>query len=409
MSQNINVWTLPTAAQVLSDIRTELSQGVSLCIVVAMPGNIVEFEKALRYDLEVRDSLVASSLHLPDLETVNLAGVQRAITGEEYESVSLEQFIQSETTPNVILIQGFDEITASLQKDTMSLLRRWVDYCHATAEKKSLCLIVPGNLADKIHEIQSSTTSSRLKIRCLVGIPSALEIQLIGRAQSGAEFISAEAHWTEFLVSSLSGNDLDMAYLLCQSKLNTLDDIIQVLKEYAESNSWERSAFEKELREWVPLVSGMRAEIPQHMYNMKLLWRQMTVYTPEYGEEIHPAGLALLGKYDEIKHRLWRFQATLVLPIIDELRIKIFFLLKNKLAGTWDHLEIPEIGELKFSLDKLPVDSSERKQFYEIVRHARDIRNKLAHIEIITLREYILLWNSWQKIRQMNIPNEHTK
>jgi hypothetical protein len=403
MSQNINVWRLPTAEQILGDIRKELSQGISLCIVVATSGDIVEFEKVLRNDLERRDALVVCSLRLPDLATVNSAGLQRAITGAEYESSSLEQFIQSETTPDVILIQGFGEITNSLQKDTMFLVRRWVDHCHATSDQKSLCLIVSGNLADKIYEIRSSTTSSRLKLRCLVGIPSALEVQLITRAQVGGEFISAEAHWREVLVSSLSGNDLDMAYLLGQSKLNALDDINHVLKEYADLKLWERSTFEKELMEWVPLASGIKPEIPQHIENMKLLWRQTTVYTPEYGEEIHPAGLVLLGKYDDIKHRVWRSQTTLVLPIIDELRIKIFLLLKSKLVKTWDHEEIPEIGELKYSLDKLSVDSSVRQQFYEIVCRARDIRNKLAHMEVISLHEYTFLWNGWQKIRQKSI------
>lgn len=402
MSQSTNIWGLPAAEQVLSEIRKELSQGISLCIVVAASGDIVEFEKALINGLQVRDGLFVCSLRLPDLETVNSAGLQKAITGAEYETLNLEQFIQSETTPDVILIQGFDEITNLLQKDTMFLIRRWVDHCHATSDQKSLCLIVSGNLADKIHEIRSSTTSSRLKIRCLVGIPSALEMQLISRAQSGGEFMSAEAHWREVLVSSLSGNDLEMAYLLGQSRLNTIDDINQILKEYAELNSWERSTFEKELDEWKPLVSGIKPEIPLHIENMKLIQNQITIYTPEYGEEIHPAGLALLKRYDDIKLRVRRSQTNLVLPIIDELRIKIFSMLKNKLNKTWDHKDIPEIGELKYSLDQLPVDSSARKQFYETVRQAREIRNKLAHMEVISLHEYVFLWNSWQKIRQMN-------
>lgn len=402
MRQDIDIWRLPAAEQILGDIRKELSQGISLCIVVAASGDIVEFEKALSNDLQIRDSLFVCSIRLPDLETVNSAGLQKAITGTEYETSSLEQFIQSETTPDVILIQGFDEITDLLQKDTRFLIRRWVDHCHATSDQKSLCLIVSGNLADKIHEIRSSTTSSRLRIRCLVGIPSALEMQLITRAQSGGEFMSAEAHWREVLVSSLSGNDLEMSYRLGQSKLNTLDDINQILKEYAEFNSWERSTFEKELSEWKPLASGIKPEISLHIDNMKLIQNQITVYTPEYGEEIHPAGLALLEKYDEIKHRVWRAQTTLVLPIIDELRIKIYTLLKNKLPNTWDHQEIPEIGQIKYSLELLPMDDSARKQFYDTVRHARDIRNKLAHTEVITLYEYIILWNSWQKIRQMS-------
>ncbi len=401
MSRNINIWSLPAAVQTLNEIRRELSEGISLCIVATTPGSIFDFQNALQHDLEMEDCLITCSLYLPELESVTLAGIQKAIVGSEYQSVSLDQFIRSEA-PDVILVQGFDEVAPSFQKETISLIRRWADHCHAGGDKKSLCLVIPGNLADKIYEIRSQTTSSRLKIRYLAGIPSALEIQLISRAQSGGEFASVESHWRELLVSSLSGNDLDIAYLLGQSKLNDLDDINHVLKEYAGLNLWERSAFEKELKKWIPLASGIKPDIPQHTENMKLLWKQTTVYTPEYGEEIHPAGLALLEKYDEIKHRVWRAQTTLVLPIIDELRIKIYALLKNKLPNTWNHLDIPEIGQIKYSLEQLPVDDSSRQQFYDTVRHARDIRNKLAHTEVIALHEYVILWNSWQKIRQMS-------
>lgn len=405
MSQNINIWTLPSAAQMLNDVRKELSEGVSLCLVFAIPGDIIEFQRILCHGLLIEDSLTTCSIYLPELETITLANFQKSIAGVEYQNNSLELFMKSDAAPDVIIIQGFDEIENSLQNDTMWLMRRWVEHCHTNADKKSLCLVVPGNLAAKIHEIQLSTTSSRLKIRYLIGMPSALEVQLISRAQSGIELISAEAHWRELLVSSLSGNDLDIAYMLGHSQLNNLDDINEVLKEYAGLNSWELSTFEKEFKGWIPLSSGMKPDMPQHIENIKLLWKQTTIYTPEYGEEIHPAVLAIMGKYDEIRHRVWRSQTTLVLPVIDELRIKIFLLLKNRINKTWNHEEIPEIGELKYSLDQLPVDSVVRQQFYDIVRHARDIRNKLSHVEVINLREYILLWNSWQKIRRMNTPN----
>jgi hypothetical protein len=403
MNQSINIWTLPTAIQILSNLREELSQGVSLCIVVATPTDLLEFENVLRDALLIQDCLMVCSLDLRDFESINLASLQKAITGEKSEAVSFEQFIQSETTPNVIFLKGFDEISAQIQKDTITFIRRWADSCHAISEKKSLCLIVSGSLADKINDLRKSTTM--LKLIYLAGIPSALEMQLICRAYSGGEFTSPEAHWREFLVSSLAGSDMDMAYLLLQSNLDTIDDINCVLREYAELNSWKRSTFVKDLKTWVPLAGGMKPEIPQNVENMKLLRKQTTVYTPEYGEEIHPAGLALLERYDEIKHRVWRSQTNLVFPIIDELRIRIFSLLRNKLVITWEHEEIPEIGELKYSLDQLPAYSFERKRYYDIIRHARDIRNKLAHTEVITLREYSILWNSLQKIRQMTVPN----
>ena len=397
MSQNINIWALPTALKMLKDIKRELSEGVSLCIVATSPDSILEFQRALSYELEIREGLTICQIQLTELETVTLAGFQRSIIGES-QSVSLDQFIKDEA-PDAILIQGFEKITPSKQKEAISFMRRWADVCHTSGDTKSLCLIVPGDLADKINEIRSGTTSSRIKIRCLAGVPSALEIQLTSRASLDTDFSNAESYWNEILVSSLSGSDMDLAYLLGKSNLCTLEDIIRTLREYAELNSWERSKFEKELRGWMPLVNGAKIEVPLHSENIRLLWMQITVYTPEYGEEIHPAGLVLLGKDNEIKRRVWRAQTTLVFPVIDEMRIKIYSLLKDRILNTWEHQDIPEIGQIKYSLEQLPSDSLERKQYYEIIRHVRDVRNKLAHMDVISLHEYKTLWKFWQKIR----------
>jgi hypothetical protein len=235
-------------------------------------------------------------------------------------------------------------------------------------------------------------------------VPSALEIQLLCRTRSGNEFVSAEGHWRELLVSSLSGSDLDLASLLAQNELAELDDVICSLQEYAAARSWQRSFFERQLADWSPLPKGVKPQWPQHREKMKLLHSQATVYTPEYGEEIHAAVLALLGRSDELEHRIWRSQMSLVLPMIDELRRKVFLLLEPKLRFSREEEDIPEIGELKYSLDQLPVDSAKRQQFYEIVRQARDIRNKLAHMKMISFHEYILLWHSWQRINRMNVP-----
>lgn len=401
MSQNINIWALPTALKMLKDIKKELSEGVSLCIVATGPDSILEFQKALSYELEILDGLTIFQIHLADLETVTLAGFQKSIVGEP-QSVSLDQFIKDEA-PDVILIQGFEKVPLPMQQAAISFMRRWADICHTSGDTKSLCLIVPGDLADKIHEIRSGTTSSRIKIRCLAGIPSALEIRLTSRASLDTDFSNAESYWNEIIVSSLSGNDMDLAYLLGKSNLSTLDAIIRALREFAELNSWERSKFEKGLRDWMPLANGTKIEVSLHSENIRLLWTQTTVYTPEYGEEIHPAGLVLLGKNNEIKSRVWRAQTNLVFPIIDELRIKIYSLLKDKIPNTWDHQDVPEIGQIKYSLEQLPSDSPERRQYYEIIRHVRDVRNKLAHMEVISLHEYETLWKFWQKIRMFTL------
>jgi len=398
MNLNSNIWALPTAARLLADIRKDLSVGVSLCIVMTDRDGPVEFQRALKYSLETDECLTTFSLDLSSLTDATIASIQAAVLGESRRS-SLDEFIRNEA-PDVILVKGLEDISAPMRGDVLAFIRCWVERCHTNGDVKSLCLIVPGDHTDEIQDLRSSTRSSRINIRCLVGVPSALDVQLLSRAHLLEDLPYAEARWREQIISSLCGNDLELADLLGQSKLDTYDSIYSALEEYATLNSWNRAEIEKKLQKWVPLASGLSPEVLGQTENIKLLWMKITVYTLEHGEEIHPAILTLLQREDDIKHRIWRAQATLALPVIDELRIKIYSLLADRLTNTWGHHDIPEIGEIKYSLERLSMHSWERKQYYEVVRHAREVRNKLAHMDVISLYDYTCIWDSWQRIRR---------
>jgi len=45
--------------------------------------------------------------------------------------------------------------------------------------------------------------------------------------------------------------------------------------------------------------------------------------TPEHGMELNAAGLCLLGRGAEVRHRLWRGQAAMLLPMLDDTRLKM--------------------------------------------------------------------------------------
>ena len=46
-------------------------------------------------------------------------------------------------------------------------------------------------------------------------------------------------------------------------------------------------------------------------------------YTPEYGLEVHPALLARSGRTETVEHMLWRGQSELLLPQVNEVRLKV--------------------------------------------------------------------------------------
>lgn len=391
-----DLWALPGAVQTLKDIGGDLAQGISLCLIAAIPESLGDFRRALDRDLQVEQGLIIHRLCLPELENVDLTGFLKAVRPEA-EQFQIQEFMQP-GSPDVLLLDGFEDLQSMGQDQVLLFLRMWADHCHTHGGTHSLCLTIPACAAGTIHDPHLGTTSSRIKLRSLVGFPSALETRLLLRAASDGAGNLADFLWHEQIIASLAGSDLELAGLLSNRTLNDLSGIRCALADYAQMRSWTRAEFGKELKGWTAIPRGSLPQIPRHTRNLQLLWKQFTLYTFEYGEEVHPAGLYLLGRVDELKHRVWRAQMTLALPLIDELRIRIYDLAHENLAVTWENHDIPEIGELKYSLEQRPPLSPERRQFYERVCRARDARNNLAHMETIPLSEFAYLWEALQNL-----------
>ena len=401
MNWHSDVWELPTSGRILADIREDLSQGISLRLINARPDNNYEFHKILLGQLDAIDGLNAVEFDLLHLERRDLSGFLSAITDHAVDTGVVSKLIADDWVPDVLLLNGFDELDAVGQKQILALMESWADECHAISIRKSLCLVIDGRNA---HIVWETASSLRIKNKVLVGFPSAIEMQLLCRQQAGDAYISPEDQWRETLIASLSGSDTSLAHALWQHLLEDFSGVSRILLEYAAARSWQKKIFAKDIEGWYPIPLGVMPSLPKHSRNIILLTRGLTVFTPEFGEEIHSAGLALLDRNEELRHRIWRSQSALVAPVNDGLRLKVYSLVKRKMTAASVEGDIPEIGELKFFMESLSSHSWEKQQFYNIICHARHVRNKLAHFEIITLREYLDLWNSWQKVRQMLTP-----
>jgi len=401
MNWNSDIWELPTSGRILADIREDLSQGLSLRLINARPDDDNEFRKVLLGQLYAIDGLNAEEFDLLRIERTDILGFLSVITGYEVSVDGVNDLIASDAVPDVILLSSFDELDAGRQRNILVLMESWADVCHTASIRKSLCLVIDGC---NVHAIWETAPSLRIKDKVLAGFPSAIEMQLLCRHQTSGAYISAEEQWRETLIASLSGSDANLAHVLWQHLLEDFSGISKILLDYAAEKSWQKRALVKDLDGWYPIPLGVKPSLPKHNRNISLLTRGITVFTPEFGEEIHSAGLALLDRSEELRHRIWRSQSALVAPVSDGLRLKIFSIIRRKLTTDLAMGDIPEIGELKFLIESLPNHSWEKQQFYSIISHTRRVRNKLAHFEIITLREYLDLWNSWQKVRQMLTP-----
>ena len=61
------------------------------------------------------------------------------------------------------------------------------------------------------------------------------------------------------------------------------------------------------------------------------------VYTPEYGLELHPAFLAHANHTVEVQKMVWRGQAELLLPLVNEIRLKVCSALTGTYGRDWPH------------------------------------------------------------------------
>src|SRR5688572_16936169 len=106
MNPNTDIWRLPTALQMLADIRDDLSQGVSLCLIDTQANHDFIFQKYLLHQLENLDGLNVACLDLTELKKINLKTLF-SMTGKMDDFSNNGQIIASDIMPDVLLLQRF--------------------------------------------------------------------------------------------------------------------------------------------------------------------------------------------------------------------------------------------------------------------------------------------------------------
>lgn len=169
------------------------------------------------------------------------------------------------------------------------------------------------------------------------GIISALEVRLLCRLLNG-KADDAATLWREHLLPSLTGGDVVLADFLWDSLQGTEDDLYGRLVSFAEGRDWtsERlrpfwagQAFEAR----APINGGGRLAVPEYT---RSLWALGAVQvTPEYGMELSSAALAQLGRRETVRHRVWRGEAGLLLPLLDGVRLRLCARLTRLFGSDW--------------------------------------------------------------------------
>ena len=134
-------------------------------------------------------------------------------------------------------------------------------------------------------------------------------------------------------------------------------------------------------------------------------------YTPEYGLEVHPGFLAQSNRRATAEHMLWRGQSELILPLVNEVRLKVCQDLTNTFGSDWPVRWVPpsneqeveearrsplgtELRHVNYLLQSLGMrnprhDLYEKRSLGDLVLRARNLRNEVAHYNPVALRDFV--------------------
>ncbi len=241
-------------------------------------------------------------------------------------------------------------------------------------------------------------------------IPSLAEMRVAcrfaGRRSDGA----AKLAWREQILPPLTGSDLAAVEALWEVATQGLERVLEVLEDYALARGWTPDllagrgvmTIDESLRQ---SVDWRARSLPKEITD---LWADgLLVASGEGGLCVHSAAAASLGQVDRIRHRLWKGQISLLLPLVDSIRLAVCEHLTARHGSGWPLLdseltpqnqqqlaalrESPlacEFGYLQVLLRHSRQFREDAKQLGSIVTLCRSVRNELSHYRPVEFSDY---------------------
>ncbi len=412
MNLEPQVLTLPSVRNFVSEI-TDAVRTKSVLVLIPDPVSRAMVARLLinRFDvlrIAYRD-IPLSTEHAPAIWLSEQIGV----TWPSPSTVkNIPNLLRCQGLPEVVHIRDFN---ASEANDTtererwLALLSDWVRESKSKTDDRrgpsaSLCLVA--KLKD--FDFCPPMAEEGLSVHWWWGFPSALEMRLACRmGYQETHRSEASVRWLEMVLPALAVNDLKLAEYIWQDIFGTIEDIVQRLKRYADAEGFSYlNPSEAQRPDQWPLLGAPPSD----------MWRQWStgevLSTPENGTEYHPGLFARYSHYREVERRLWRGQAELMLPILNEIRIRICDRLTDTFGEDWpinpykpqsdyemdavkDNPRGAEFGHIEQLLKYIP-KFRDKTHLLPLVSQSRYLRNEIAHYRPVTFTEFENLWQESQ-------------
>ncbi|GIK37998.1 MAG: hypothetical protein BroJett011_18310 [Chloroflexota bacterium] len=412
----------PSASQLINQLIEEMYLGRSVLLITPETQSLADIRSAISLGVN-RRNLWLEEISLGELPLKYDGAIAQLSDFLRLDPVpqTLEALLLHERCPEVILLNDIEKLSTVDSQTWFRLLENWAQQSkrirdtqvHPVARRVCLCspaTVLTGNLPK---------SDVALSVRWWWSIPSSLEMQLLCRLQ--APEYTLETIWREHLLPSLTGNDVELLEYLWDKVTQPLDVLVDSLQEFALAKGWKRHS-----ERWTKLL---KKQAPPKMngfgyFSPPEAWRCFwdfgaLIYTPEHGLEIHTAALVLLGQRKEVEQKMWRGQAGLLLPLLDNVRLNLCDYLTRRYGKGWplkwakpkDDQELERVkknplatqwGHLLQAVINSPYRDKLRKE-RPLVITGRNIRNELAHFRPISFLEFSAFWENWLEFEDDNL------
>lgn len=263
------------------------------------------------------------------------------------------------------------------------------------------------------------------------GVLSVMDLRLACRGQRSSDQLGAgepAALWREFVLPPLVSGDYQLARELWDDCLRDFDILFKRLREIAARKNWCSTDLDTWGARLGPhLVNGFYQPAPSAIEPPRWargLWEQgLLCWTPEYGLELSLLALAVLDRRADIRHRFWRGQVALLMPIINHIRLMAcedltavyrttewarYLCPKHYEEHLPEYIADPLLCEISHMLPhywpdrnrRLPVSprGRPRDELKSAIKKLNDIRKCIAHYKPISFSEFEQLWSKLSRL-----------
>lgn len=384
-------------------MHVDLSRGCSVLCLVNRLISMSLVEELLAAEMRASDRWWARldlTGHEKDLP-LNVLCVELNLPQPGSPAYDLRHFMLDVELPEIIVLVGLDQLTAGRDR-WLRFIEQWADAAHSvhsTDYHPPAALLVI--LAPAPQETLPSE-NTMLHHHWWWSVPSGLEMTLLCRlrADESESLATSKLLWREAILPALAGNDFDLLDFLWDDVFGDFDVIIDRLLDFADQRGWTA----QNLIDWGVMRVHHQRDLRRGIRSLnsieRALWSEgVLCHTPEFGTWTSVAALAVMEQYDAVRYRVWQGQASLVLPLVNKLRVVASQELmkrgtRRSMSGGGGRFALTDDSALEWT----PL-LAELRQMREPtignliskVEHGRATRNTLAHYQLISYQDYARL------------------